>query len=71
MCVVRRRVALHRTGLQSAPLGDNHPKIGPDIEGMTLLSPSEILISSDNDLGVEGAETGFWLIILDGPPPAR
>ena len=50
---------------------DNHPKIGPDIEGMTLLSPSEILISSDNDLGVEGAETGFWLIILDGPLPAR
>jgi len=47
------------------------PKIGSGIEGMTMLSPSEIPISSDNDLGVEGAETGFWLIILDAPLPAR
>jgi hypothetical protein len=44
---------------------DDHPEIGPDIEGMTLLSPTEILISSDNDFGVEGAETGFWRITLD------
>lgn len=44
---------------------DDHPQIGPDIEGMTLLSPSEILIASDNDFGVEGAETEFWRITLD------
>lgn len=44
---------------------DDHPVIDPDIEGMTLLSPTEILISSDNDFGVEGAETGFWRITLD------
>jgi hypothetical protein len=41
---------------------DDHPEIGPDIEGMALLSPTEILLSSDNDFGVEGAETGFWRV---------
>jgi hypothetical protein len=41
---------------------DDFPEIGPDIEGMTLLSPTEILISSDNDFGVEGAATGFWRV---------
>jgi len=46
---------------------DDYAEIGPDIEGMTLLSPTEILISSDNDFGVEGAETGFWRITLDSP----
>lgn len=43
---------------------DDHPEIGPDIEGMALLSPTELLICSDNDFGVEGAETGFWRIRL-------
>jgi hypothetical protein len=43
---------------------DDHPEIGPDIEGMALLSPKELLICSDNDFGVEGAETGFWRIRL-------
>ena len=46
---------------------DDHPDIGPDIEGMTLLSPTEILIASDNDFGVEGAQTEFWRITLDAP----
>ncbi len=44
---------------------DEHPEIGPDIEGMALLWPSEILICSDNDFGVEGAATGFWRILFD------
>jgi hypothetical protein len=43
---------------------DDHPEIGPDIEGMTLLQSGQILICSDNDFGVEGAETGFWRITL-------
>ena len=43
---------------------DDHPQIGADIEGMTLLSSSEILIASDNDFGVEGAETEFWRITI-------
>jgi hypothetical protein len=44
---------------------DDHSGIGSDIEGMALLSPSEILICSDNDFGVEGAVTGFWRIVFD------
>ena len=50
---------------------DDHPEIGPDIEGMTLLSPTEILIASDNDFGVEGAQTEFWRITLDAPLSAQ
>lgn len=46
---------------------DDYPEIGPDMEGMTLLSPTEILLVSDNDFGVEGAETQFWRITLDTP----
>ena len=46
---------------------DDYPEITPDIEGMALLSPAEILICSDNDFGVEGAETGFWRIAFDKP----
>jgi hypothetical protein len=44
---------------------DEHRGIGPDIEGMALLSPRELVICSDNDFGVEGAATGFWRITLD------
>ncbi len=43
---------------------DDHPQIGPDIEGMALISPGELLICSDNDFGVEGAKTEFWRITL-------
>lgn len=46
---------------------DDHPEIGPDIEGVALLSPVEILICSDNDFGVEGAATGFWRVVFDQP----
>jgi Esterase-like activity of phytase len=46
---------------------DDAPGIGPDLEGMALLSPSELLLASDNDFGVEGAETGFWRVRFDRP----
>lgn len=46
---------------------DDHPEIGPDMEGMALLSPTELLLVSDNDFGVEGAETQFWRVTLDAP----
>lgn len=46
---------------------DDHPEIGPDMEGMTLLSDREILMCSDNDFSVEGAVTEFWRIGLDAP----
>ncbi len=43
---------------------DDHPDVGPDMEGMALLSPSDILLVSDNDFGVEGAATEFWRVTL-------
>jgi hypothetical protein len=43
---------------------DDHREIGPDIEGMALVSPRELVICSDNDFGVEGEATGFWRITL-------
>ncbi|MEQ1782324.1 MAG: hypothetical protein ABMA14_13250, partial [Hyphomonadaceae bacterium] len=44
---------------------DDHPEVGADLEGMTLLSPTEILLVSDNDFGVEGAQTAFWRVRLE------
>lgn len=43
---------------------DDHAEVGPDMEGMALLSPTEILLVSDNDFGVEGADTEFWRVTL-------
>jgi hypothetical protein len=37
------------------------------MEGMALLSQSEILLVSDSDFGVEGAGTEFWRITLGAP----
>lgn len=75
--IVLERIAhsskLYLVDLQKLPdkrllmSSDDHLEIGPDIEGMTLSSPSEILIASDNDFGVEGAETEFWRITLVQP----
>ena len=44
---------------------DEAKEIGPDLEGMAILSPRELLLVSDNDFGVEGAETGFWRVRFD------
>lgn len=46
---------------------DDHPEVSRDIEGMIVLSSSELLVVSDNDFGVEGAETAFWRITLAEP----
>lgn len=46
---------------------DDWPQIDPDLEGMVLLSPTELLISNDSDYGTEGAETRFWRISFDQP----
>lgn len=46
---------------------DDHPEMGPDMEGMALLSPGQILLASDNDFGVEGAATEFWRVTLKTP----
>ncbi|MET0273367.1 MAG: esterase-like activity of phytase family protein [Phenylobacterium sp.] len=34
--------------------------VAPDLEGMTLLSDRELMLATDNDFGVEGAETRFY-----------
>jgi hypothetical protein len=46
---------------------DDAPGIGPDLEGMAILSQRELLLVNDNDFGVEGAETGFWRVRFDEP----
>lgn len=74
--LILERIA-HTTKIYLAELGaqiartllfssDDHPEIGPDMEGMALLTPDTILLASDNDFGVEGAFTEFWRITLDG-----
>lgn len=44
---------------------DDHPEVSVDLEGMVQLSPRELLLVNDNDFGVEGVETRFWLLTLD------
>ena len=44
---------------------DDFPEVTADLEGMALLSPTELLLVSDNDFGVMGAETQFWRVRLD------
>lgn len=46
---------------------DDWPDIDSDLEGMVLLSPTELLLSNDSDYGTEGAETRFWRISFDQP----
>jgi hypothetical protein len=43
------------------------PEICGDLEGAILLSPREMLLVNDNDFGVEGVETEFWLVTFDEP----
>jgi hypothetical protein len=46
---------------------DDNPEVAADLEGMVILSPTELLLVSDNDFGVEGAETSFWRVTFDRP----
>jgi hypothetical protein len=46
---------------------DAHPQVAADLEGMAILSPTQLLLVSDNDFGVEGAETSFWRVTFDEP----
>ena len=43
---------------------DDQPDVAADLEGMAWLSETELLLVSDNDFGVEGAETSFWRLTL-------
>jgi hypothetical protein len=46
---------------------DDCPEVAADLEGMAILSSNELLLVSDNDFGVEGAETSFWRVTFDAP----
>lgn len=46
---------------------DEALEVAADLEGMVLLSPTELLLVNDNDFGIEGAETSFWRIRFDTP----
>lgn len=46
---------------------DRDTSVGADLEGMAVLDDRRLLLVNDNDFGVEGAETGFWLIEFDAP----
>ena len=46
---------------------DDAPQLPPDLEGMAILSPTELFLVNDNDFGVEGAETQFWNIVFNEP----
>jgi hypothetical protein len=46
---------------------DDAPEVAADLEGMVLLSPHDLLLASDNDFGVDGAETSFWRLTFAEP----
>jgi hypothetical protein len=46
---------------------DQFPEVAADLEGMLILSPTELLLVNDNDFGVEGAETSFWRVAFQEP----
>jgi hypothetical protein len=46
---------------------DDAPQVAQDLEGMALLGPNELLLVTDNDFGVEGAETRFYRLTFDAP----
>jgi hypothetical protein len=46
---------------------DDFPEVAADLEGMLILSPTELLLVNDNDFGVEGAETSFWRVTFEEP----
>lgn len=46
---------------------DDAPEVAADLEGMAILSSTDLLLVNDNDFGVEGAETSFWRVRFDRP----
>ena len=46
---------------------DDASEVAADLEGMVLLSPRDLLLVSDNDFGVDGAETSFWRLTFPEP----
>jgi len=46
---------------------DHAPEVAADLEGMVVLSPTQLLLVNDNDFGTEGAETSFWRVDFEQP----
>lgn len=46
---------------------DDAPEVAADLEGMIVLSPTQLLLVNDNDFGVEGGSTEFWLVEWEKP----
>jgi hypothetical protein len=46
---------------------DDWPQIDADLEGVVLLSNRELLLSTDNDFGVDGRETAFFRVTFAAP----
>ena len=46
---------------------DDHPQVSADLEGMAVLDERTLLLVNDNDFGIEGVETAFWLVRFDQP----
>jgi len=41
--------------------------VAADLEGMVLMSERELVLATDNDFGIEGAETRFYRLRFEGP----
>ena len=46
---------------------DHAAGIAPDLEGMALMSDRELILATDNDFGIEGAETRFYRLMFSAP----
>lgn len=71
---ISRTAKLYRVALDAPVLTktlvlstDDWPQIDPDLEGMALLSDRDLLLSTDNDFGVEGRETAFFRVSFAAP----
>lgn len=46
---------------------DDARQVAPDVEGMAMLSDRELLLTTDNDFGIEGASTQVYRVTFDRP----
>ncbi|WP_411287368.1 esterase-like activity of phytase family protein [Phenylobacterium sp.] len=46
---------------------DREGGIAADLEGMAVMSDCELVLATDNDFGVEAAETRFYRLVFDRP----
>lgn len=58
---------LPQLGKQLIASSDTLRELVPDLEGMVVLSPTELLLVNDNDFGVEGARTSFAKLVFEEP----